>query len=92
MAWSSPAWACGLSSIGAIGAAAVMHVLMMVFGISLIAVLSLRAATGAFRRMRAVRTGTGLELGHGLVTMGYALSIATTIVSGGLLLALVLVG
>lgn len=78
--------------MGAIGAAAVMHVLLMVFGISLVAVLSLRAANGAFRRMRASRTSVGLQVGHGAVTMGYALSIASTIVSGGLLLALFVVG
>ena len=88
MAWSSDAWACGM---GAFGAAALIQVLLLVFGISLIGVLSLRAAGGAFRRMRAVRSGVGLQVGHGLVTMGYAISIATTIVSGGILLALVLV-
>ena len=89
MAWSSSALACGM---GAIGAAAVINVLLLVFGISLVAVLSLRAANGAFRRMRAVRSGLGLQIGHAAITFGYGLSIASTVVAGGLLLAMLLVG
>lgn len=92
MAWSSEALACGMSGVGAIGAAAVIPVLLLVFGVSLVAVLSLRAAGNAFGRMRSVRPGTGLQLAHFVVTTGYALSIASTIVAGGLLLALTLVG
>ena len=42
--------------------------------------------------MRAVRSGLGLQIGHAAITLGYGLSLASTVVAGGLLLAMLLVG
>jgi len=81
--------ACGMG--GAISAVSVAYSLLIIFGISLIAVLSMRAAAGAFGRMRLRHPSRGsLKVAQFITTVLYAASVASTIVSGGLALALVL--
>jgi hypothetical protein len=90
MAWSLPAEACGISGIGAGAWIAAAHSLLIVFLMALVSLLSMRAAHRAVGRMWQRRPSAGLRAGHVAIMMGYGLSAATTIVSGGLLLALVL--
>lgn len=76
---------------GAISAVTVAYSLLIIFGISLIAVLSMRAASGAFGRMRLRNPSRGsLRVAQFITTVLYAASVASTIVSGGLALALAL--
>ena len=82
--------ACGTGGVGAGFALAAGYALLLVFGIALVGVLSLRAARGAFVRMRATRPSTGLSIAQGLTTTLYVLAVAATIISGGLLFALFL--
>lgn len=89
MAWSPAALACGGSS--AVALFSIGYALLMVFLLSLVAVGSMRAARQAMLRMLARRGSTGLRVATFMSTVLYVGSITTTILSGGLLLALVLI-
>lgn len=90
LAWSPPAAACGTVGLGAGMALAMLPSLLIVLLISLISLLSMRAAGRAVGRMRRHRDSRGLRVGHGAVLVGLGISVASTIVAGGLLFALVL--
>jgi hypothetical protein len=87
LAWSPPAAAC-------VGGADLFYSaassLLIVFLMSIVSLLSIRAATRAMGRMRRVQDGRGLRVGHVAAMVGVGIATASTIVSGGLLLALVL--
>ena len=89
LAWSPPAWAC----MGGFGAGlfyAAMPSLLIVLLMSIVSVVSMRAAARAVRRMRGLRDSRGLRVGHAAIVLGLGISAASTILSGGLALALVL--
>lgn len=88
--WSPTAEACGLSAVGAGAAMAAAQALLVVLLLSVISLVSLRAASRAFGRMRAHRPGPGFRVAHVASLVGYGVSVIGTIVSGGLLLALLL--
>lgn len=67
------------------------YALLMVFLLSLVGVGSLRAARLALLRMLATRQSTGLKVATFMSTVFYVGSITSTILSGGLLLALLLI-
>ena len=90
LAWSPPALACAGSGFGAGMMAPLLPSLLIVLLMSLVSVLSMRAASRAVGRMRRHRDSRGLRVGHGAVLVGLGISAASTIVSGGLLFALVL--
>ncbi|MCH9686488.1 MAG: hypothetical protein K0V04_33955 [Deltaproteobacteria bacterium] len=86
-AWSPAAVACGGSSgIWALGMLA--YPLLVIFLLSLIALLSMRGASQAFGRMRKARPGGAMRAAHIGTGVFYVGSIITTVVSGGLMLAL----
>lgn len=89
-AWSPPAAACGMSGIGAGAIAAAMQSLLIVFLMSVISLLSMRSAGRAVARMRQHRDGRALRVGRTAILVGFGISAAATVVSGGLLLALLL--
>lgn len=91
LAWSSPAAACGMSGIGAGAIAAATQSLLIVFLMSVISLLSMRSAGRAVARMRQHRDGRGLRLGRAAILVGFGISAAATILSGGLLVALLLI-
>lgn len=64
--------------------------LLLVFLMSIVSLLSIRAASRALGRMRRVRDSRGLWVGHVAAMLGVGIATASTIVAGGLLLALVL--
>jgi hypothetical protein len=88
--WSPAANACGTGGLGAGARMGVAQALLVVFGLSLISLLSLRAASRAFSRMREGRPGPGMKAAHVAATGGYVVSVVGTVLSGGLLLALLL--
>jgi len=88
--WSAPAAACGMGGIGAGMIAAAAQSLLIVFLMSVISLLSMRSAGRAVARMRRHRDGRGLRVGRAAILVGLGLSAAATILSGGLLLALLL--
>jgi hypothetical protein len=90
LAWSPPASACGGSGFGAAMIFAAMPSLLIILLISLVSLVSMRAAARAVRRMRGLRESRGLRVGHAAIVLGLVISAASTIVSGGLLLALAL--
>lgn len=92
MAWSSPAAACGMSGIGAGAVVAAAQALLIVLLMSIVSLLSMRAAGRAVGRMRRRRDSRGLRVGHTGIMLGFGISAAATIVAGGVLLALVLLG
>jgi hypothetical protein len=80
--------------MGGIGAGAVVAVaqsLLIVLLMSIVSLVSMRAAGRAVGRMRRRRDSGGLRAGHIAIMVGFGVSAAATIVTGGLLLALVLV-
>jgi hypothetical protein len=87
LAWSPPAAAC-VGSADLFYSAVVS--LLIVFLMSIVSLLSIRAATRAVGRMRRVRDSGGLRVGHVAAMVGVGIATASTIVSGGLLLAFVL--
>jgi hypothetical protein len=89
-AWSTPAAACGISGFGASVIVAAAQSLLIVLLMSIISILSMRSAGRAVARMRQRRDGRGLAVGHAAIRVGLGLSVATTIVSGGLFVALFL--
>jgi hypothetical protein len=90
LAWSPPASACGGSGFGAGMIFFALPSVLIVLLMSLVSLASMRAAARAVRRMRGLRDSRGLRVGHAAIVLGLAISAASTIVSGGLLLALVL--
>jgi hypothetical protein len=92
LAWSPPASACGGSGFGAGLVFAALPALIIVLLMSIVSLVSMRAAARAVGRMRGLRDSRGLRVGHAAVVLGLGISAASTIVSGGLLLALVLLG
>lgn len=67
-----------------------VQALLIVLLMSIVSLLSMRAAGRAVRRMRQRRDSRGLRVGRFAIAMGFGISAASTIVSGGLLVALVL--
>ena len=86
LAWSPPAAACGDSGISAGLLSSFLIVLLM----SIVSLLSMRAAVRAVGRMRRVRDTRGLWMGHAAAVLGLVIAWASTVVSGGLFLAFVL--
>ncbi len=84
--FSPAAYACGGSS-GLAALASVGYALLMALLLSVIAVLSLRGASRALGRMRRVRPGRAIAAAHIGTSVLYALSIASTVLCGGLLFA-----
>jgi heme exporter protein D len=92
LAWSTPAEACGIGGIGAGAWLAAAVSLLIVLLMSIVSLVSMRAAGRAVGRMRRQRDGRGLRVGHVAIVLGFGVSAVATILSGGLLLALVLLG
>ena len=90
LAWSPPAWACGGSGFGAGMIFAAMPSVLIVLLMSIVSLVSMRAAARAVRRMRALRDSRGLRVGHTAIVLGLGIAAASTLVSGGFLLWLVL--
>jgi hypothetical protein len=90
LAWSPPASACGGSGFGAGMVLAAMTSLLIVLLMSIVSLVSTRAAARTVGRMRALRDSRGLRVGHAAIVLGLGISAVSTILSGGLLLALVL--
>lgn len=90
LAWSPEVAACGGSGFGAAMALSLLPSLLIVLLMSLVSLLSMRAAGRAVGRMRRHRDSRGLRVGHVAVLVGLGISAASTIVSGGLLFALLL--
>lgn len=88
MAWSPPALACGMSGIGAGTVAVLVQALLMTFLMSLVALGSMRGAGRAFGGMQQHRPGRGLRVAQVAARVGFGVSAAAAVVSGGLLLAL----
>jgi len=88
--WSRSADACGMGGIGGSAFAAAVQALLVVFLLSVISLLSLRAASKAFGRMREQRPGAGFKFAQGASLVGYGISVVGTVLSGGLMLALLL--
>jgi len=88
--WSRSAQACGMGAVGAGATAAAIQALLVVFLLSVISLLSLRTASRAFGRMRAHRPVAGIEFAHWASLVGYGVSVLGTVLSGGLILALLL--
>lgn len=79
-----------MSGIGAGALVAAAQSLLIVLLMSIISLLSMRSAGRAVARMRQHRDGRGLAVGHAAIRVGLGLSVGTTIVSGGLFVALLL--
>jgi hypothetical protein len=79
-----------MSGIGAGALMGAIHSLLIVLLMSIVSLLSMRGAGRAVGRMRRRRDGRGLRVGHAAIVAGLGLSAASTIVSGGLLLGLLL--
>jgi hypothetical protein len=90
LAWSPPAAACGTSGLGAGMAWSLLPSLLIVFLMSVVSLLSMRAAVRAVSRMRRLQDSRGLRVGQVAAVVGLGISAASTIVAGGLLLGLVL--
>lgn len=90
LAWSPPAAACGMSALGPALAQAVLPSLLIVHLMSIVSLLSMRAAVRAVSRMRRLHDGRGLRVGQAAVVMGLGISAASAVVSGGLLVAVLL--
>jgi hypothetical protein len=90
LAWSPPASACGGSGFSAGIAYSLLTALLIMVLMSIVSLASMRAAARAVGRMRGLRDSRGLRVGHAAIVLGLGISAASTIVSGGLLLALVL--
>lgn len=88
--WSGAAQACGLSGAGMVGLASALQALLVVLLLSVISLLSLRAASRAFGRMLARQPSRGLRFARTACQLGYGFSILGTTVSGGLMVALLL--
>ncbi len=88
--WSRSAAACGTGAMGAAAFGAAFQALLVVFLLSVISLLSLRAASKAFGRMREQRPGAGFKFAHMASLVGYGISVVGTVFSGGLMLALFL--
>jgi len=89
LVWSPPASAC----MGGFGAGLLYSLtssLLIMLLMSIVSLASMRAAARAVRRMRGLRDSKGLRVGQAAIVLGMGISIASTVVAGGLLLALVL--
>lgn len=75
-----------MSAVGMGAVAAVAQALLMTFLMSLVAILSMRGASRAFGRMQQHRQSRGLRVAQGAARLGFGISLAAAVVSGGLLL------
>lgn len=80
-----------MSAIGAGAVAAALQGLLLVFLLSLVGLLSMRGAARAFGRMTERRPSRGLRMARVAAQIGFGVSTVATVLSGGLLVALVLV-
>ena len=90
LAWSPLAAACANGGFSAWEARSLTHSLLIVLLMSVVSLLSMRAASRAVARMRRVRDSRGLRVGRVAAVVGLGISSVMAVISGGFLLLLVL--